>query len=108
MHGLAMPTLTVLVDGVPMPEAEARAFWERFSAHMELHKGDLGGFAKAEGFASVRPALGPSGPQLLASRSGTQTAYATAKDAGPGGSKAGSAGPQAGSRRHRKNRQKRG
>ncbi|HSQ62204.1 MAG TPA: hypothetical protein VLM85_03280 [Polyangiaceae bacterium] len=101
-----MPTLTVLVDGVPMAEAEARAFWGRFSAHMELHKGDLAGFAKAEGFASVKPALGPDGPQLLASRSGTQVPYANAK-AGPSGSKAGSPSHQARAPRPPKNRQKR-
>ena len=56
-----MPKLTVIVDGTPMPEEEARIFWTRFSDHMEANKGDLAGFAKAEGFASVRPAMGPEG-----------------------------------------------
>jgi hypothetical protein len=107
MHLRPMPTLTVLVDGVPMAEAEARAFWARFSAHMELHKGDLGGFAKAEGFASVKPALGPVGPQLLVSRTGAQAPYANAKDAGPARSQSGSSAPQANPRRPPKNRKKR-
>ena len=90
-----------------MPEAEARDFWARFSAHMEAHKGDLAGFAKAEGFASVKPALGPSGPQLVVSRTATQAPYATAKDAGQKGSRHGSAPPQAGAPKGSKNRQKR-
>lgn len=69
------PRLAVTVDGQPLPEAEARAFWERFSAHMETHKGDLQGFAKAEGLASVHPALGAQGPMLVASRTAAQRAY---------------------------------
>ena len=101
-----MPTLAVLVDGVPMADAEARAFWERFSAHMDLHKGDLGGFAKAEGFASVKPALGPDGPQLLVSRTGAQAPYANAK-AGPPGSKTGSPTHQARAPKPPNHRQKR-
>jgi hypothetical protein len=68
-------SLGVLVDGVAMAPEEARAFWERFSAHMETNKGDLAGFARAEGFASVHPSLGPAGPVLLASRSSAQKPY---------------------------------
>ena len=74
-----MPKLTVIVDGTPMPEEEARAFWTRFSDHMETNKGDLAGFAKAEGFASVRPAMGPEGAQLVVSRTAKQEPYAKAR-----------------------------
>jgi hypothetical protein len=101
----AATNLSVVVDGVPMAEPEARAFWARFSAHMEAHKGDLAGFAKAEGFASVKPTLGPTGPQLAVSRTATQAPYANAKPSG--GSKPGSPRPQAGAGKTRKNAQKR-
>ena len=69
------PALQVMVDGVPMPEADARAFWKRFSAHMEAHKGDLLGFAKAEGYASVHPGMGPNGAELVVSRTKPQGPY---------------------------------
>jgi hypothetical protein len=75
---VAVPKLTVLVDGVALPEESARAFWGRFSSHMEEHKGDLAGFAKAEGFASVHPKVGPEGPVLVASRTEAQGSYANA------------------------------
>jgi hypothetical protein len=74
-----MPKLTVIVDGTPMPDEEARLFWNRFSEHMEAHKGDLAGFAKAEGFASVRPAMGPEGAQLVVSRTANQEPYGNAR-----------------------------
>ncbi len=47
--------LSVLIDGVPVPAAEARALWLRFSEHMDTHKGDMDGFAKLNGYVSVRP-----------------------------------------------------
>jgi len=74
-----MPKLTVIVDGQPMPDEEAREFWTRFSEHMEKNKGDLAGFAKVEGFASVRPAMGPEGAQLVVSRTAKQEPYANAR-----------------------------
>lgn len=49
------PNLAVLMDGVFLPEAEARALWTRFSAHMDAHQGDLAGFAKEKGWVSVTP-----------------------------------------------------
>jgi hypothetical protein len=58
-----------------MPADDARAFWGRFSAYMEANKGDLAGFAKQEGFASVHPSMGPSGAVLLVSRSSAQRPY---------------------------------
>jgi hypothetical protein len=72
--------LGVLIDGVPLGDDEARAFWARFSAHMDSHKGDLAGFAKNEGVASVRPALDEGRAVLVVSRTGTQPAYAKARD----------------------------
>jgi hypothetical protein len=74
-----MSRLEVLVDGIALPEDEARAFWKRFSDHMEEHRGDLAGFAKAEGLASVRPAMGPKGARLVASRTAPQEPYAPAR-----------------------------
>jgi hypothetical protein len=47
--------LTVIVDGKHLAEDAARALWKRFSEHLEEHRLDFDGFAKAEGFASVRP-----------------------------------------------------
>ena len=71
--------LSVVVDGEEMPEAEARAFWKRFSDWMDTNKGDLGGFAKSEGFASVRPEHGSRGAVLVVSKTAAQVPYATAK-----------------------------
>ena len=68
--------LAVIVDGEPLPVEEARAFWGRFSAYMEEHKGDLAGFAKQEGFASVHPAMQNGEAILLASRTSAQRPYA--------------------------------
>lgn len=84
--------LDVLVDGVKLPENEARAFWERFSDWMEEHKGDLGGFAVQEGYASVRPAISDGRPVLVASRSAAQVSYGNAQDLAAGSK--GAAGPK--------------
>jgi hypothetical protein len=70
--------LVVIIDGVPLPEPEAREFWARFSAHMEQHRGDLAGFARSEGLARVQPELHAGEPVLIASRTGTQSTYAPA------------------------------
>jgi len=85
------PRLAVTVDGAPLGEEEARAFWGRFSAFMEEHRGDLAGFAKAEGFASVHPETGPTGAVLVASRTAPQRGYATAPHR-PEAGKTGSSG----------------
>jgi hypothetical protein len=74
-----MASLSVIVDGAAMPEEEARAFWKRFSTHMETNKGDLAGFAKQEGFASVVPETGPQGAVLRVSRTAPQPQYSNAK-----------------------------
>jgi hypothetical protein len=74
--------LSVLVDGAPMPEPEALAFWERFSAWMEEHRGDLAGFAAQEGFASVHPGVDGDRPVLRASKSAQQRPYAPAAAGG--------------------------
>ena len=62
-----------------MPEADAHAFWQRFSAYMDEHKGDLAGFAAQEGFASVVPETGRSGARLPVSRAAAPPAYGNAK-----------------------------
>jgi len=74
----ARSNLGVLVDGVAMPDAEARALWERFSAWMEEHRGDLAGFAAREGFVSVHPGVDNGRPVLLASKTAAQRPYAPA------------------------------
>lgn len=68
--------LAVLIDGVALPEDEARAMWQRFSDWMEEHRGDLAGFAKREGFSSVHPGVDNGKPVLLLSREGVQRPYA--------------------------------
>ncbi len=73
--------LRVLVDGAALPEADAKAMWQRFSAWMDEHKGDLGGFARAEGLASVHPELHGGEPVLVASRTATQRPYTSAPTA---------------------------
>lgn len=49
------PRLAVLVDGAPLEDDEAREMWTAFSAHMDEHRGDMAGFAKAQGVHEVRP-----------------------------------------------------
>jgi hypothetical protein len=73
-----MSALRVLVDGTPLSDDDARAFWKRFSDWMEEHRGDLSGFARAEGLASVHPEMHASGPVLIASRSAQQRPYGVA------------------------------
>jgi hypothetical protein len=86
-RGAQRGALAVLVDGEPLPAEEARAFWGRFSAYMEEHKGDLSGFAKLEGFASVHPAMQNGEAILLASRTSAQRPYAPVdRGQGHGGS----------------------
>ena len=90
-----MSALGVIVDGVALPEADARAFWERFSAHMEDHRGDLAGFAKAEGFASVHPETRGGRPTLIVSKTAAQQPYANAPNrSGSASGSGGSGGPQ--------------
>jgi hypothetical protein len=73
-----MTALRAEVDGVALPEQEARGIWERFSLWMDAHAGDLAGFAKAEGFASVHPELYAGGAVLVLSRTQPQGPYRTA------------------------------
>lgn len=100
-----MSRLSVIVDGAEMPEAEARAFWKRFSDHMDANKGDLAGFAKAEGFASVKPVMSADGPELVVSRTATQTPYEKAKPrSNPGSAKPRPPAPNATRNRGKKGR----
>jgi hypothetical protein len=78
-------SLRVVVDGKPLPEEEGRALWKRFSDHMETNKGDLAGFAKAEGYASIHPAMGAEGAELRVSTSAPQGPYKNVSK-GDGGS----------------------
>jgi hypothetical protein len=100
--------LRVRVDGDLLPDDDARAFWERFSAHMEAFRGDLAGFAKAEGFASVHPGIEGGRPVLVASRSSPQKAYATVPEGATSGSTsprpAGTRGSEQGGKRRSRRR----
>ncbi len=73
-----MSLLRVLIDGEPLPDQEAIAFWKRFSAWMDEHPGDLGGFAASEGLKSVTPEMHGGAPVLVASRTAGQKPYTTA------------------------------
>jgi len=68
--------LSAVVDGVPLPEEEARALWQRFSDWMEDNRGDLAGFAAQEGFVSVHPGVDEAGPILRVSKTEKQRPYA--------------------------------
>lgn len=74
--------LRVVVDGAPLPDDAARALWKRFSEHMDAHKGDLAGFAKAEGYASAHPAMGPEGAELRLSKHAPQGPYRNVSKSG--------------------------
>jgi hypothetical protein len=74
-----MSLLRVLVDGEPLPTEEAIAFWKRFSAWMDEHPGDLGGFAESEGLTSVTPEMRAGAPVLVASHTSPQKPYTTAR-----------------------------
>jgi hypothetical protein len=74
--------LRVVVDGVAMSDEQAIDTWHRFSAYMDEHKGDLAGFAKQEGFASIHPAMEKGLPVLVASRSAPQKPYASVERGG--------------------------
>jgi hypothetical protein len=67
--------LLARVDGQLLPEKEARDLWSRFSAYMEEHRGDLGGFAKQEGLASIRPSFEAGAAILIASHTEAQAPY---------------------------------
>lgn len=46
--------LAVVIDGKPMDDEAARPLWVEFSAYMDTHEGDFGGFAKLKGWQSVK------------------------------------------------------
>jgi hypothetical protein len=78
-------SLAAFLDGQPLPEADARALWERFSAYMDEHKGDLRGFATAEGYASVRPETRKGQAVLVLSRTAPQAPYGEPRSGGGSG-----------------------
>jgi hypothetical protein len=90
--------LRVMIDGAALPGSEGHAFWERFSQWMDQHPGDLAGFARGEGLASVHPEMHAGVPVLVGSRSAPQQAYTSApkKQAPP--AVGGARGPRAGRR----------
>ena len=64
MHASHMRRLAVVADGKSLSDDEARPIWERFSAHMEAHRGDFDGFAKQEGYAHAKVAVHKGVPTL--------------------------------------------
>jgi hypothetical protein len=93
--------LRVVLDGEPLPAAEAMGLWKRFSAWMEEHAGDLAGFAKSEGLASVHPEVHGGIPVLVASRTAPQRPYTAAPKKKGGGGPPGGGKPQGGGKRRR-------
>lgn len=78
--------LAVTIDGTRLSDDEARALWERFSDWMEDHRGDLAGFAAAEGLASIHPGVDGGLPVLIGSKTDTtQRPYAPARSVAQGG-----------------------
>jgi hypothetical protein len=75
-------SLAVEIDGVVVADEEARALWERFSAWMEEHRGDLAGFAAKEGYASAHPGIANGRPILRLSRTSSQQPYTTVREGG--------------------------
>jgi hypothetical protein len=75
---LIMSALRVVVEGEPLPDDDARGLWRRFSDWMEGHPGDLAGFAREEGFASVHPEMHDGAPALVLSRVAAQKPYGPA------------------------------
>jgi hypothetical protein len=82
------PRLGVVVDGTALSEEEARTLWQAFSAYMEEHRGDLGGFAKSQGFVSAHPRSEGGRAVLVLSKTAPQEEYgAVAKPVDAGGAK---------------------
>ncbi len=71
------------IDGAALPDDAARALWQRFSAHMEAHQGDLAGFAKAEGFLSARTRVVAGKAVLVLSQTEPQAPYGPVKPTEP-------------------------
>jgi hypothetical protein len=97
--------LAAKVDGVPLPEAEARALWTEFSRHMDEHRGDTAGFARQRGWFSVTPAHQAGWAVLLVrTKEGPAEAPAPTPRPGPGGNGGGAAGGGSGARRRKRRR----
>jgi len=47
--------LACVIDGVTLPEEDAKALWKEFSEHMDEKRGDMTGYAKKKGWFSVAP-----------------------------------------------------
>ena len=47
--------LVARIDGKALSDDEARELWKEFSVYMDENRGDLDGFAKKKGWASVVP-----------------------------------------------------
>ncbi len=61
---MSTPSLNVLIEGEPLPTAQAHGVWLRFSQHMDANQGDFDGFAKAEGYRYAAVAVENGRPTL--------------------------------------------
>jgi hypothetical protein len=68
---------------MPLPDEEARALWTKFSEHMDANKGDMAGFARLCGYASVRPEA-QKGRAVLVVQTKEGAGAPRAIDPGPG------------------------
>jgi hypothetical protein len=84
--------LAALIDGAPLDPDASRALWTEFSAHMDEHRGDFAGFARAKGWHSVTPEY-QQGKAVLVVRTTAAPAPAAPK---PAATKA--AAPKAGAK----------
>ncbi len=57
--------LVAIVDGQGLAPDDARALWQRFSAHMDENEGDFDGFAAKEGFRYARVSVQDHTPSLV-------------------------------------------
>lgn len=85
-------SLSVVVDGRPLADDEAKPMWARFSAHMDANQGDFDGFARSAGFVSARVSV----------MNGTPTLTLSSTNAPPPAAAAGKKNKRRGKRRRRR------
>ncbi len=93
--------LSAFVDGVALPEEEARDLWKRFSEWMGENKGDISGFGKKNGYTQITPEYRGGRAVLIAYTKEPPPAAPAKKAAGKGsgGGRPGGGGGGRGGRR---------
>ncbi|MRG95192.1 hypothetical protein [Polyangium spumosum] len=77
--------LAAFVDGVALPDDQARDLWKRFSEWMGEHKGDMAGFGKQNGYTQITPEYRGGRAVLIAYTKEPPPAPPQKKPAGKGG-----------------------